>query len=554
MKSIKDNIRKLSALLLSALIIAVCLSACSPFKADANLTHLLDGIVASLDPQTAKNEAEFTVINSIFEGLCRIDESGETVPGVAESWQANADSTVFEFILRGDAKWSEGQPVTAHDFVFGLQRALDPATKATAIDELFIIKNALAVNSGEISPESLGVSAKDERTLVIELERSYADFPALTAEARFMPCNEEFFHSTEGYYGLDCVYTLANGPFTFATNYSWEKEKYIDLARTNNYRGEHSVAPAGIRMLMEDAEGYREDPLTAMLNGDIELLPIEEENIADMESAGCGIKALNDLVCGLIINPAATAMLDEYSGIPLENTSLRAIYMRSIERDILLSRLPSTITEATSIMPQSIMWNDAPYTSNTYPEYDPNLKGSIENLLSSVGLDRIPSITIICPDNELSQSLVNAIITSWNNQLGNSFNLEPLDSDAFYRRIASGDYQAALYTMNSHGTQPASVLKQFSSTSTPTLLNSPDFDAQLKASMFDVDVYWTLENLIREACVFYPIYYDEEYFVTSPETENIRLLPNGIIDFSQTRKKDCYGGFFMLTYRRFPEG
>ncbi len=540
MNSLGINVKKILSLLLSAALIALSFSACSPYKVDAELTHLLEGNVYSLDPQTAVNESEFTVINAVFEGLCRIGEDGEALPGVANEWRQNADASVFEFTLRDDAKWSEGQPVTAEDFVFGIRRALDPATKATAIDELFIIKNAVAVNSGEASAESLGVYAKDEKTVVFELEHSYADFPALTASPRFMPCNEAFFHSTEGYYGLDCVYTLANGPFTFKTNYSWEKEKYIDLARTNNYRGEHSVAPAGVRMLMSDEEGYREEPLIALQNGDVEILGIAEESAAEMEGAGCKIQAIEDCLCGVIMNPTANVILDDgYSEVSLESEALRAVYMKSIDRQALMSRIPATLTEATCIMPPNITWGGERYVSFSYPEADQFLQNTIETTLAQLEIERIPSITVICPDDELSQSLANAVITAWNASLGNAFNIEPLPADEYESRIINGNYQAALYTLRSNGTLPLDVLKQFDSTASPRLLNNPDFDERLKLSMFDINILTSLENYIREACVFYPIYCDESYFAESPENEGILLLPDGSIDFSQTRKKDA---------------
>ena len=119
--------KRIVSVLLCALLLCLC-AGCGSYKADASFTYLLEQNVTSLDPQTASNSAAELVISSLFEGLCRIDEDGEAIPGVARSWEANSDSTEFTFHLRRNAQWSDGTPLTAQDFVYGITRALSPAT------------------------------------------------------------------------------------------------------------------------------------------------------------------------------------------------------------------------------------------------------------------------------------------------------------------------------------------------------------------------------------------------------------------------------------------
>ena len=129
-----------------------------------SFTYLLEQNVTSLDPQTASNSAAELVISSLFEGLCRIDEDGETIPGAARSWEANSDSTEFTFHLRRNAQWSDGTPLTAQDFVYGITRALSPATGSTPGD-LLLIRGAKSFAAGEGDASTLGVVAEDEHTL-----------------------------------------------------------------------------------------------------------------------------------------------------------------------------------------------------------------------------------------------------------------------------------------------------------------------------------------------------------------------------------------------------
>ena len=126
------------------------------YKADGEFTYLLPGNLNSLDPQTASGAAAQLVIGSLFEGLCRIDSEGEVVPGVAERWESRNNDTEFTFHLRRDAQWSDGSPVTAQDFLFAIQRALQPETGTPAVDDLFAIQGARAIYHGEAGMETLG--------------------------------------------------------------------------------------------------------------------------------------------------------------------------------------------------------------------------------------------------------------------------------------------------------------------------------------------------------------------------------------------------------------
>lgn len=130
--------KRFVSLLLCLALLCLC-AGCGGYQADGSFTYLLPQNVTSLDPQTAADAASGMVIDSLFEGLCRIDEDGETVPGVARRWESNQDATEFTFYLRPKAQWSNGDPVTADDFVFAITRALNPGTGSVAEDMLSLV-------------------------------------------------------------------------------------------------------------------------------------------------------------------------------------------------------------------------------------------------------------------------------------------------------------------------------------------------------------------------------------------------------------------------------
>lgn len=123
-----------------------------------------------LDPHKSEGVPSSNIQRDLFDGLINEAPNGELVPGGAETWELNADGTVYTFHLRPNARWSNGDPVTAEDYVFGLRRSADPATGSRYTFILEPIRNAAKISAGELPPDSLGVRAIDDHTLEIALE------------------------------------------------------------------------------------------------------------------------------------------------------------------------------------------------------------------------------------------------------------------------------------------------------------------------------------------------------------------------------------------------
>jgi oligopeptide transport system substrate-binding protein len=142
---------------------------------------------ATLDHHRTSTVAEANLIRDLYEGLVVIAPDGETVPGVAESWEQSEDGLTYTFTLREDARWSNGDPVTAGDFVFAYRRIMDPATAAGYASILFPIANAQAINAGDMAVEELGARAVDDRTLEITLANPTPYFLDLLTHQTGMP-------------------------------------------------------------------------------------------------------------------------------------------------------------------------------------------------------------------------------------------------------------------------------------------------------------------------------------------------------------------------------
>ncbi len=185
----------------------------------------------SLDPQKSRSVQAADVLRDIGEGLVTYSASGELVPGTADSWEMSEDGLTYTFRIRPDARWSNGDPVTAADFVFGLRRLVDPATAAFYAAELGNVVNAEAIVAGEMPPEDLGVTAKDERTLVISLVRPTPYLLSLLTHPSTFPVHRESAE-LHGDAFARAGNLISNGAYELV---DWEQGAVIELRRNEHY-------------------------------------------------------------------------------------------------------------------------------------------------------------------------------------------------------------------------------------------------------------------------------------------------------------------------------
>ncbi len=189
-----------------------------------------------LNGMKATDQVSILVLSHVMEGLVRYDRRGNIVPGVAERWET--DATGATFWLRDDARWSDGKSVTADDFVFAWQNALKPETASEYAFILYPIKNGEAINVGKLPPEELGVTAIDERTLRVELERPTGYFVKLTAFTTYFPVRRDFFEAKNDDYAADADDLLYNGPFRMT---DWVHSASLKMVKNENYWDRDSI-------------------------------------------------------------------------------------------------------------------------------------------------------------------------------------------------------------------------------------------------------------------------------------------------------------------------
>ena len=194
-----------------------------------SITIALSEEPPQLDSTRSTDAVSFVVLAHTMEGLIAYDQNDQLTPGAAERWEIRDDGATFW--IREEATWSDGQPVTAHDFEFAWKRVLDPDTAAEYAFILYPIKNAEAVNQGNLPKEMLGVRAVTDLVLEVDFERPTPYFDKLVAFNTYFPVREDFFESTNGRYGADAGMLLSNGPYILTewihgASMLWNKNPY----------------------------------------------------------------------------------------------------------------------------------------------------------------------------------------------------------------------------------------------------------------------------------------------------------------------------------------
>ncbi len=236
------------------------------------LRYSLTADVPTLDQHLANSIPSATVGNQVFEGLIRT-YLGEVKPGMAESWDVSPDGLTYTFYLR-DAKWSDGKPVTAENFEYGIKRLLDPQTASGYAFIGMAVENAYKVNNGELPMDELGVKAIDEKTLEIRLENPTGYFLSMLSMIQFAPAREDYVIQHGKDYAADADKNAYNGPFVVK---EWKHEDRIILEKNTNYWNAEAINLDEVHIIVVP------DGMTALAmfeSGDLDMVEVPAEVVA----------------------------------------------------------------------------------------------------------------------------------------------------------------------------------------------------------------------------------------------------------------------------------
>lgn len=237
--------RKKSHLMVMALVTSLLLTACNnkENKSDKEakkqvLNVTVSEEIPSLDTAKTMDGTSAHIMQNIFEGLYALDDQDQPIPAVAKSFKRSEDGKKYTFDLRKDAKWSNGDNVTAHDFMFAWKRAIIPETASQYASMLFYVKNAKEINKGTMPLDALGVKVINDYKLEVELEQPIPYFLQLLALPIYLPQHESFLKEQGKNYALEPNNLIYNGPFVLE---KWKHEQEFQLKKNATYWDEKKV-------------------------------------------------------------------------------------------------------------------------------------------------------------------------------------------------------------------------------------------------------------------------------------------------------------------------
>lgn len=518
--------KKLFSVLFCVMITFINLSGCRKSKdAPENQTikYNLDNEPRTLDPQVCNDASSNIVIINIFEGLVRIDANEKVVPGVAYSWEISEDKLTYTFHLRENATWSDKEktPVTADDFVFGFQRALDSYTKSPKACTLYCIKNARKINIDDVNTDLLGVNAADSHTLVIELEYPMENFLSLLATPPTMPCNRAFFEKTNGQYGLESSTIICNGAFKVKSRYGWDHYNTLNLVINENYCGQNLPVPAGVAFTI----GKDTSDTVNLINNatiDAALLPSEEQIVA-AKSKKLPLISFKDTLWFLAFNTQDALF---------SNFDIRRGFLAALSREHILSSIPENCEIIDNIVLNGLTVNGQNFRDSSekslYLKADSNAKNYLETGINQLKLKTLPKVTILCLDTPAVKTIVSNMIESLNANLGYYFNMEPLSSATLKSRTASANYQVAFLPFSVESQFALDFLSIFKSDNSKNFVNlsSPDYDKLLNDALSSTPqdslrYLIDAEKYLNDNAILYPMLVQNRLFAHSNKISNL---------------------------------
>ncbi|MDR0921846.1 MAG: peptide ABC transporter substrate-binding protein [Lactobacillales bacterium] len=185
--------------------------------------------LTTLDTTQTMDKNTFTIVQHLFEGLYRFDDDSTPIPGLAKKLEISEDGLVYKFTLREDIKWSNGEPITAQDFLYSWKKLVNPETQGPNAYLLDNVKNSLAVRTGEKPVSEIGLEAPNDKEFVVTLEQAQPSFLSVVSIGWLAPQNQVFVEKQGSDYASDSEHLIYSGPFVLtdwdASSDTWTLKK-----------------------------------------------------------------------------------------------------------------------------------------------------------------------------------------------------------------------------------------------------------------------------------------------------------------------------------------
>ncbi|MFJ2973653.1 ABC transporter substrate-binding protein [Kluyvera sp. NPDC087067] len=458
---------------------------------------------ASLDPAKAVGLPEIQVIRDLFEGLVNQDANGNIIPGVATRWQTN-DQKIWTFTLRNDAKWSDGTPVTAQDFVYSWQRLVDPQTTSPFawFAALAGMANAQDIIDGKAKPETLGVTAVDAHTLRVQLDKPLPWFVNLTANFSLFPVNKANVDSDKNWTRPGKL--VGNGAYVLTDRVVNEKlvatpnKHYWDNAKTIIQK----VTFVPINQESAATKRYRA--------GDIDITESFPKN---------QYQKLKKELPGQVYTPAQLGTyyyaFNTQKG-PTADARVRLALSMTIDRRIIAEKVLGTGEKPAWRLTPDVTAGFKPQPSALEQSSQAELNAQAKMLLQAAGYGpgRPLNLTLLYNTSENHQKIAIAVASMWKKNLGVDVKLQNQEWKTYIDSRNTGNFDVIRASWVGDYNEPSTFLSLLTSTNSGNIsrFNDPAYDKVIRqasqentAAARNAD-YNEAEKILAEKAPIAPIY------------------------------------------------
>lgn len=475
----------------------------------------------TLDPRLSRSLVNITFIKMFYEGLVTQDKEGEIVPAVAKEYEISANGKSYTFRLR-ECYWCNGDPITAGDFAAAWKSLLDPAFPAPMAYQFYMIKGAKEAKEGLLSLDEVGISAVDEKTLVVDLVEPTPYFLELLTMNAFCPVHQEWAKDTT-------KPPVTNGPFNLE---KWVKSSEVLAVKNPKYW---------------DAEHVYLDK--------IDVLVLEENTALQMFQAGeldwagsplstipTDAKVALKENHQLLHNPAAGTHFFCFNTLraPFDNVKIRKALSMALNRTEIVDHITQgNQIPATGFVPISYGLQMMPYFEDNNIEM---AKALFQEGLEEVGCsaEEFPRFSISYASNELNNKIAQAVEQQWKEVLGVELTLDQCESKVYYDRLAAGDFVIGIKSWYGDFRDPINFLEVFKSKTNRT--NNTQWENKLFTDLLNLSTRVSDKNnrmnilrraekiLVTEMPVA-PLYYNCYNYVKKENVKDVFFCDLGYLDF-----------------------
>lgn len=494
-----------------------------------------------LNPMLMTDVVSLNIHRHISEGLIRLGPKNEVTPGMAESWDVSADGLTYTFHLR-DAKWSNGDPVTANDFEFSLKNILNPATGAQYSYVIVpLIKGAAEYNSGKGKVEDVGIKALDAKTLQVTLTVPATYFLDIMGFGVYGPVDEKYYNEVGAdKYGKDADKMLYNGPYTMD---SWNHEVGLVLKKNPNYWNAAAIQIPEIDMtIVKDSE----TALNMFLSGDLDIVGLRGAQVQTAKDAGFEPKQYGDGATAYV-QFNVREKLNDGTKNPLNNKNLRYALSMALDRKGYISTvLKNNSQPATGFTTPEIPGKTQDSFVKEFPESlvkDNDPAGAVAALttaLTELGMKKEDlKLSMVSDDTDTAKDTAAYYKECWSRVLGIDVEILTMPFKSRLEKTSSADFMMSSSLWGPDYNDPMTELDLWvtgGGNNNPGYSNK-DYDALIDKALHEpdrskkFDLYIQAEKLLMTDLPIAPVYFRMRDYTTVPELKGVVRNANQDVSF-----------------------